>query len=91
MSLDSVRLSPLAIGFTVRRARICAGERTVSENARSSAKPAGPVTLIFTAPVPAALAVIGTVTVPRALAGNVKVCVAPAPARTASVAVTAIV
>ena len=30
MSPDSVKLSPLAIGLTVRRARICAGGRTVS-------------------------------------------------------------
>ena len=30
MSLDSVRLSPLASGFTVRRAKICAGDLTVS-------------------------------------------------------------
>ena len=30
MSLDSVTLSPLAIGLTVRRAKICAGGRTAS-------------------------------------------------------------
>jgi hypothetical protein len=31
MSLDTVTLSPLASGLIVRRARICAGARTVSE------------------------------------------------------------
>ena len=84
MSPDSVRLSPLAIGFMVRRARICAGGRTASPNVRSSANPAGPETFTLTAPLPTALTVIGTLMPPRALARSVTVCVAPAPTMTAS-------
>ena len=60
MSLDSVRLSPLAIVRTVRRARICAGGSHGEHVMRSSAKPDGPLTLTRMVPLPAAVAVTGT-------------------------------
>ena len=78
MSLDKVTLSPLASGFTVRRAKICAGVRTVSAKLRSSANADGPVTCTSTVPAPAALAVIGMVAAPRCLARSASFSVARA-------------
>ncbi len=72
-----VRLSPLAIGFTVRRARICVAGLAGSPESRSSAKFAGPVIFTLMLAKPTAFAVTGSGNEARCFAASRMVCDAP--------------